>query len=367
MFTLDRKFFKNFDFTLFFSTLALMILSIIFVASASSAKSGNYYFTRQLVWVVGAVVVMFVTLKIDYNTFWKFSRLIYLANIALLLAVLAVGRTSKYGGTHWIWIGPIPLQPSEFSKVFTILTLAKLLVQKENKLNKFSDLFPVFFHIGIPFGLVILQGDLGTALVFIAILFGMLFVAGVKVKHLATLVGAGVAVMPVVWNFLKDYQKKRLIVFINPEMDKLGAGWNIIQSKIAIGSGGILGKGIFAGSQNRLEFLPESHTDFIFSVIGEEVGFLGSGIVLLLFFIIIWRGIKIAGRAKDMYGVLIAIGITSMFFFHVFENVGMALGIMPITGIPLPFVSYGGSAMFTNALSLGLLLNIYFRRQKIRF
>lgn len=367
MFNFDRRFLKNFDFTLFFSAFLLMFASIVFVASASSAKFGNYYFVRQIVWIGLAFITVIITLKIDYNTFWRLNRVIYILNIILLIAVLVLGRTSKYGGAHWIWIGPFPIQPAEFSKVFTILTLAKLLAQKEKKLNKFTDLIPVFIHLGIPFGLIMLQPDLGTGMVFIAILFGMLFIAGAKIKHLAILSGGGIASMPILWRFLKGYQKNRLLIFLNPEMDKLGAGWHIIQSKIAIGSGQILGKGIFAGSQNRLEFLPESHTDFIFSVIGEEVGFLGTSIILLLYFILIWRGIKIAGEAKDMYGVLVATGITSMLLFHILENIGMALGIMPITGIPLPYMSYGGSSMLTNALSLGLLMNIYLRRQKIRF
>lgn len=367
MLNINRRLLKNIDFTLFFAVLALMIMSVIFVASASSAKYGNYYFYRQLMWLIVALITIGITLRIDYNTFWKFSRLIYALNILLLIAVLILGRTSKYGGSHWIWIGPIPLQPSEFSKVFTILTFAKVLTEKDKKLNKLTDLIPVLIHIGIPFGLIMLQPDLGTGLVFIAILFGMLFVAGVKLKHLFILLGMGVSAIPVLWRFLADYQKNRLIVFLNPELDKLGAGWNIIQSKIAIGSGQLFGKGVFAGSQNRLDFLPESHTDFIFSVIGEEIGFIGTVIILLLYFILIWRGIKIAGEAKEMYGTLIATGITSMLLFHILENAGMALGIMPITGIPLPYMSYGGSSMLTNALSLGLLMNVYLRRQKIRF
>jgi rod shape determining protein RodA len=221
--------------------------------------------------------------------------------------------------------------------------------------------------VGIPFLLVLKQPDLGTSLVFLAIVFGMMFVAGISLRHLGAIVGAGLVFMPIFWHFLKDYQKKRLTVFLDPNVDPLGSGYHIIQSKIAIGSGMLFGKGLFNGTQSQLNFLPENHTDFIFAVIGEELGFVGATIILLLYLVLLYRGIKIAGAARDNFGTLLATGITSMIAFHLLVNVGMTAGIMPVTGIPLPLMSYGVSALTTNLVSIGILLNIYMRRQKILF
>ena len=239
--------------------------------------------------------------------------------------------------------------------------------KKVGKLNTFKDLIPIFIFVGIPFFLILKQPDLGTALVFIAILMGMLFVAGIRLKHFVAIIIAGLAALPVFWYFLKDYQKERLMVFLDPNADPLGSGYHIIQSKIAIGSGMFFGKGIFSGTQSQLNFLPENHTDFIFAVVGEETGFIGALIVLLLYFIILYRGIRIASAAKDNFGMLLATGITSMFVFHILVNIGMTMGIMPVTGIPLPLMSYGISSLVMNLFSIGLLLNIYMRRQKIMF
>jgi rod shape determining protein RodA len=200
-----------------------------------------------------------------------------------------------------------------------------------------------------------------------AILLGMLFVAGIKGSLLVKLIGVGIAAMPVFWLFLRDYQKARLTIFMNPNTDPLGAGYHIIQSKIAIGSGQIFGKGLFNGTQSQLKFLPENHTDFIFAVVGEELGFIGAVAILLLYFILLYRGVKTAQNARDRFGMLLAAGITSMMAFHVLVNVGMTIGIMPVTGIPLPFLSYGVSSLTTNLLAIGILLNIQVRRQKIMF
>ena len=248
-----------------------------------------------------------------------------------------------------------------------IISLANLLDKKAGRLNSFKDIIPIFIYVGIPFLLVLKQPDLGTSLVFLAILFGMLFIAGIRMKLLATIVGAGIMVAPLLWHFLKDYQKKRLTVFLDPNVDPLGSGYHIIQSKIAIGSGMLFGKGLFGGTQSQLNFLPENHTDFIFAVIGEELGFIGAVIILLLYFLLLYRGVKVAGAARDSFGMLLATGITSMLTFHVLVNVGMTAGIMPVTGIPLPLMSYGVSSLTTNLVSIGILLNIYMRRQKILF
>jgi rod shape determining protein RodA len=216
--------------------------------------------------------------------------------------------------------------------------------------------------------LIMLQPDLGTALVFIAILFAMLYMSGVPAKHLLVLLLIGAAASPIAYTYgLKEYQRQRLLIFLDPYKDPTGFGYNVIQSTIAIGSGRLFGKGFLAGSQTQLNFLPEHHTDFIFSVVGEEWGFIGAVVVLALFFTIVWRGLRTAAEARDMYGTLVATGLTTMFLFHVLINVGMNMSAMPVTGIPLPFLSYGGTSLMTNLMAVGIMLNIQARRQKILF
>ena len=305
-------------------------------------------------------------LNFDYKVLGKMANTLYGINMLMLLAVMFIGQ-SALGAQRWIQLGPISLQPSEFSKLIMIIALADMLDRKKGQLNSFQDIIPIFLYVGIPFLLVLKQPDLGTSLVFMAILFGMIFIAGIRTKLLMIIFGAGITFMPFFWHFLKDYQKQRLTVFIDPYVDPLGSGYHIIQSKIAIGSGMLFGKGLFGGTQSQLYFLPENHTDFIFAVIGEELGFVGAALILLLYFIVLYRGIKIAGSARDNFGMLLATGITSMLAFHVLVNVGMTAGIMPVTGIPLPLMSYGVSALTTNMISIGILLNIYMRRQKIMF
>jgi len=248
-----------------------------------------------------------------------------------------------------------------------IRALAAMLEKRGGKTNTLGELLPVAAYVGVPFLLVLKQPDLGTSLVFLAIFFGMVFAAGIRLRMLAWIFGLGIAAMPVVWHFLKGYQKMRIMVFMDPNVDPLGAGYHIIQSKIAIGSGMLFGKGLFSGTQSQLNFLPENHTDFIFSVVGEELGFVGCAVLLLLYLIILWRGIRIAQDASDLFGRLLAVGITSMLAFHVLVNAGMTMGIMPVTGIPLPLMSYGVSSLTTNIMAIAILLNIQLRRQKLLF
>jgi rod shape determining protein RodA len=222
-------------------------------------------------------------------------------------------------------------------------------------------------YVGLPFLLVLKQPDLGTSLVFMAIFFGMVFVCGIRLRLLGGIFAAGIAMMPLLWHFLKDYQKMRIMVFMDPNVDPLGSGYHIIQSKIAIGSGMLWGKGLFEGTQSQLNFLPENHTDFIFAVVGEELGFIGVVCLLLLYMVVLWRGIQIAKDASDMFGRLLAVGITSMLAFHVLVNVGMTLGIMPVTGIPLPLMSYGVSSLTTNIMAVAILINIQLRKKKLEF
>jgi rod shape determining protein RodA len=367
---LNRRLLRNLDFILILVSIALIVVSLIFIGSATHINTPGedryWYVQRQGIFALVNMVIIFAMLHFDYRSIGRFANFLYIANLVMLLAVMFIGQ-SALGAQRWIQIGPITLQPSEFSKLIMVVSLANLLDRKFGQLNTWRDILPIFLYVGIPFLLILKQPDLGTALVFMAILFGMLFVAGIPTRMLFMIIGAGAAFMPIFWHFLKDYQKMRLTVFLDPNVDPLGSGYHIIQSKIAIGSGMLTGKGLFGGTQSQLNFLPENHTDFIFAVIGEEVGFVGSLLVLLLYFIMLYRGLKISGAARDNFGTLMAAGITSMMAFHVLVNVGMTAGIMPVTGIPLPMMSYGVSALTTNMVSLGLLLNIYMRRQKILF
>jgi len=319
---------------------------------------------RSRISIVIDIALAAFLMNFDYKILQRYGNHFYVFNLILLILVMLVGQTAL-GAQRWIALGPISVQPSEFSKLIMIIALAAMLEKRGGKINTITDLAPVAAYVGVPFLLVLKQPDLGTSLVFLAIFFGMVFVAGVRLRLLLGIFGAGLAAMPVLWHFLKDYQKMRIMVFMDPNVDPLGAGYHIIQSKIAIGSGMLFGKGLFGGTQSQLNFLPENHTDFIFSVVGEELGFVGCAILLLLYLVVLWRGIRIAQDASDMFGRLLAVGITSMIAFHVLINVGMTMGIMPVTGIPLPLMSV--SSLTTNIMAIAILLNIQLRRQKLLF
>ncbi len=367
---LTNRLLRSLDYTLIGATLLLLAISLVMIGSAThintAAEDRYWYLQRQGMFALLNIIVLVISLYWDYQQLARLAKGMYIINLVLLLAVMFVGH-SALGAQRWIQIGPVSLQPSEFSKLIMIISLAQLLDERKDRLQTWRDLVPIFAYVGVPFLLVMKQPDLGTSLVFLAILFGMLYVAGINQRLLFSIFGAGIAAMPLFWHVLKDYQKQRLTVFIDPGADPLGSGYHIIQSKIAIGSGMLTGKGLFEGTQSQLKFLPENHTDFIFAVIGEELGFIGCLLVLIVFFVLIYRGLQIALGARDDFGCLLAAGIVSMLTFHVLVNVGMTAGIMPVTGIPLPFISYGVSSLTTNMLSIALLLNIYVRRQKLFF
>ena len=358
------------DFTLIAATAAILVMSLVIIGSATHINTPSderYWFVqRQGIFAILNVAVAIFLMNFDYKILQAYGNKMYIFNLIMLVAVMVVGQ-SALGAQRWIQLGPISLQPSEFSKLIMIVSLAGMLEERVGKLNNLHDLLPVAAYVGVPFLLVMKQPDLGTSLVFMAIFFGMIFVCGVNLRLLGGIFGVGLACMPILWHFLKDYQKMRIMVFMDPNVDPLGSGYHIIQSKIAIGSGMLFGKGLFGGTQSQLNFLPENHTDFIFAVVGEELGFIGAAFLLLLYLVVLWRGIKIARDASDMFGRLLAVGITSMLAFHVLVNVGMTTGIMPVTGIPLPFRSYGVSSLTTNILSIAILLNIHMRKQKLLF
>jgi len=377
---INRKLIRNVDYSFIVVVGIILCLSLLVLSSATANINPDkwIYVRKQVIWIGLGLAAILATLSVDYTRLQKYSNLLYLLNLGFLASVLVMGRAS-HGAQLWISFGSFDFQPSELAKILVIITFAGFLNKRQGKLERFRDLIPCFIHVAIPLLLILAQPDLGTSLVFLAITFGMLFLAGAKPSLLMGLLSFGfVAVglalfahfslgMPLP---LEDYQIKRLVVFINPYLDGQGgrgAGWHVIQSLVAIGSGGLLGKGLYQGTQVQLNFLPEHHTDFIFSVVGEELGFLGATVLLVLYLILIIRAIKIAMKAKDLYGTLLVIGIASMWMFHILENIGMAIGVMPITGIPLPFLSYGGSSMLVNMISVGILLNVNLRRQNILF
>ncbi|HRS20875.1 MAG TPA: rod shape-determining protein RodA [Clostridia bacterium] len=364
----DRKLIKNIDLGIVISTILLIVYGMISISSATHIRSGGSMGTLkvQIIAFILGIIGVILILLIDYKTFGDNYVLIYITNVFLLTLVLIIGFSTK-GTRGWIDLGPVNMQPSEVVKIGYILTFAKYLEKKKDNLNKLIDVLPAMLHLGLIVGLIMLQPDTGTALVFIFISIFMLFAAGMSYKIIAGAFGGFLISLPIIWKLLKPYQKNRILVFLNPELDPMGAGYHVIQSKTAIGSGQFLGKGLFEGTQNNLGFILERHTDFIFSVIGEELGLVGALVLMMLFLWLLLRCIHIAKVSKDDYGMLICVGIISMFLFHIFENIGMTIGLMPVTGIPLPFISYGGSNLLTNMAAVGLVLNVGMRRQVIRF
>lgn len=386
---LNRRTFKNLDFFFVFILLLLLGASLVILSTASVnlIESQPYFYVKnQLMWIVVGLGIAIAIASVDYQKFRKFSWWIYGFNIALLLAVFVFGSSAK-GAQRWIPVtANFKIQPSEFAKIFIILTFADFLAKRQGKLNRFRDFIPPFLYVAVPMALIFKQPDLGTTLVFAAIFVGMMFIAGANPWKFGGLIAVGLVIVAfVLWlhfstdlpGFLKfaqglplpfqDYQLKRLTIFLDPMSDTSGDGYHIIQSIWAIGSGGLWGKGYRGGTQAQLNFLPEHHTDFIFSVVGEEFGFIGTITLLFLFAMFLLRAINIASKSQDSYGMLVGTGIVSMFIFHILVNVGMTSGIMPVTGIPLPFISYGGSAMLTNMIAVGLLLSINIRRQRLMF
>jgi rod shape determining protein RodA len=267
------------------------------------------------------------------------------------------------GAQRWIRIGSLSLQPSEFVKITLIIALAKYFQHPPGRKGfSLKDLTLPFLLLGLPMALVLKQPDLGTAIILFLILFSILFFVKIRWTTLLLLGVSGIGILPLLWSFLKEYQKRRIYTFFNPSLDPLGSGYHIIQSKVAVGSGGIFGKGFMKGTQCKLGFLPEQQTDFIFSVVAEEWGWVGSVVVVGLYFLLILWGLRIAVSAKDRYGGILAFGVVSMLFWHAFINIGMTVGIMPVVGIPLPLLSYGGSFMLSTLMGVGLLLNVSMRR-----
>ena len=374
----NKKLLKHINIYIPILVLSLIIIGLFVISSATGMADGNHqpFIRTQIAAAVLGIILIILLLFMDYRIFKDYDIIIYILTIIMLGFIFILGVTVS-GGRRWLSIGPVNFQPSEVSKIFMILFLASYLDRNRNKLNSLKELFKGLLFILPPFILIILQNDLGTALVLMFIFVVMYYGAGGKLKHILFVFGGGFLIVVLIITshvifetplpFLQQYQLNRLIAFVNPAIDPFGIGYNIIQSKIAVGSGLIAGRGFLSGPQNQLNFLPEKHTDFIFAVLGEEFGFIGVAVVLIIYLLLLLQILKVAARAKDGFGQLITIGVMGLFLFHVLENVGMVLGIMPITGIPLPFISYGGSSMVISLIAIGLVININMRRKKIIF
>ena len=378
---MEIKRLKFIDKSYVITLLILLVFGLLVLTSASSSISSDPYFylKKQITSIVLGVIAIIIILRYEYVELKQYSWFLYGLAVLMLIVVLVLGEEVR-GTTGWISIGPLPaIQPAEFTKILLILAFADFLERRKGELNTLAQMLPCFAYMGLPFILIMLQPDLGTALVYIAITLVMMYAAGANPKILFTLLFSAVLLTVLLFLAhvhlglplpLEDYQIKRLIVFLDPYNDGQGGrgpGWNTIQSLVAIGSGGLTGKGLFNGTQVQLNFLPEHHTDFIYAVIGEELGFVGAVFVIILYGILILRAVNISYNAKELYGTLMVLGITAMWLFHIFESIGMSIGLMPVTGIPLPFLSYGGSSMLTNLIAVGLILNVNIRGKKIVF
>lgn len=358
---------KSIDITILFVTLALSAFGLLMISSATQSGirgvSSEYFINRQIMWMIAGFIVFFVLSFFDFKKVEGYALFFYVVTIIMLIAVFFVGKT-KLGAQRWIEFGPANIQPSEFAKLFVIFFLSSFLSRIKDRAPALNEITQSLVIVGIPVVLIFLQPDLGTTVVLLVGWFAAVFASGASLRDMLIFVLAFILVFVLALKFgiLHDYQIKRLTSFLNPEADMSGSGYNIVQAKIAIGSGGLKGKGIYSGTQSLLRFIPERHADFIFSVIGEETGFAGSVFLVILYFILVFRLIMIARAIKDRMSSIFIFSYTAMFVFHVFVNIGMNVGIMPVTGIPLPFVSYGGSFFLINMITLGIIQSLWSSR-----
>jgi rod shape determining protein RodA len=357
MILFDRRTFQAFDYLLLSTFALLLSLGVVLVASASS--QGHY--RRQLVWAAAAIVIAVLVSTLDYRKIVDRAYELWAVAVLVLVGMLFFAPVTS-GARSWVNIGGISLQPSELAKVIAILALAHYFAERDPRPFGMRGLMAPATLAAVPFVLVALQPDLGTASTFLPMLAGIAWVAGIRFRTAAWLTGAGLSVAPIGYLLLEDYQQARLLTFWNPDVDPLGDGYQIIQSKIAVGSGGLLGKGLFSGTQSQLEFLPAQHTDLVFAVLGEEVGFLGVAAALTLYLMLLLRVLQTARMSRDRTGIYIAAGVAAVLLYHLLVNVGMVIGFAPITGIPLPLLSYGGSSALASGIAVGLVISVRTRR-----
>jgi rod shape determining protein RodA len=365
---------RRMDWLLFCAMLALAFASVLFIYSALYHGPGQPiedFYKKQMVWFVVGLVVYLAAALVDYRLICQWATVWYVAAIGSLVLVLMTGQM-RSGARRWLF----GIQPAEIAKLATILTVSYYLFHHTLQTRRqWKTVWVTVAMMGAPFVLIMFEPDLGSALVLIPICFGLMFVAGVRVKHLALAAALGIVLagvgLPIMWKLKENrtgrrsYQKDRLTVFFHHDYDLTGAGWNLNQSLIAVGSGGMTGKGYLQGTQNLLGYLPRKVTknDFLFSVIAEEEGFIGSVVIILLYAVLLFSGLRIAANARDRLGMLLATGVVVMLFFHIFINVGMTIGLMPVTGLPLPLLSYGGSFVLASMTALGLLQNVWIHRR----
>jgi len=362
---IDRRLLSNFDFGLFLIMFILFFISLFEIYSAVNAGSNHLssgFVTRQGIWFAIGLGIFFIIISIDFHYFEQWAALIYWGVNILLIYVLLSGKYAG-GSQRWISLGILNIQPSEFAKISVVIMLARYFSRNmyESGLS-FRELIVPFIYTFIPFLLIAKEPDLGTAGVLILIFVFMIIFVKIEKRTFYYLTVIALIFLPVLSFFLKDYQKKRILTFLNPGRDPLGAGYHIIQSKIAIGSGMIYGKGFLKGTQNALSFIPEQHTDFIFSVYAEEWGFIGSLILLSVYFCLLVWMLKIAGSCRNVFGVLISVGATGILFWQFLINIAMVTGLFPVVGMPLPLISYGGSSVITIIVAMAILMNVSMRR-----
>jgi len=359
---------KNFDFVLLFLTVLTSIFGMVMIMSAT-ASPFKYLLVQGVALILGITAVFFLMI-VDYEYLAKMHKYLYAVSVFLLVLVLIPGiGTVENGARSWFRIGNlISIQPAEFAKLFFIITFSKHISGTGILLNRPKNVLLLCVHIIVLVGLVLLQPDFGTAMVFLCMAFVMLFAAGLAWKYIVALLGVATVAVPVSWFFvLQPYQKDRILTLFNPEADPMGSGYHVVHSKITVGSGQFFGTGLFEGASQYNNFLPERHTDFIFSVVCEELGFIGAVAVIALLVAIILRCVYIGINARNDLGKYICLGVASMFAFHLIENVGMCIGVMPVTGISLPFFSYGGSSLLTNLVAIGMVMNVKYRSKVINF
>lgn len=361
---LDRRLIQNFEWRLVLTAFLLAglgILSIYTATATSPLPLKQHLYLRQATWFAVGAVFLLLAMTINYRTAGRFAYLLYGLAILSLLLVPFFGRVGL-GAQRWIKLGLVAFQPSEVAKLALVFCLARYFEDRKERLTALRTMGGAALLTLLPALLVVRQPDLGTALILLSAGIGLMLLVGLRLR-VAVPVGVGLlALAPIVWTFLKAYQKRRLLVFLNPNLDPLGAGYHLAQSKIAVGSGELWGRGFMAATQSQLNFLPENHTDFIFAVLAEQWGFVGSVATLGLFCLLISRGLKVSMEAKDLLGSLMAFGFTATIGLQALVNIGMVLGIMPVVGIPLPLLSYGGSSMVMTLTGIGLLVNIRMRR-----
>lgn len=364
MLRIDRRLIAHFDWPLLVCALLVIACGLTTVLSATRAPGHlvSALVLRQAMWAGLGLIGLTAALSFDYHWLERYGYFLYAGALALLLATAVLGSAGG-GARRWIALGPVSLQPSEFAKLALVVALARYLHRhvSDGALSLRALLVPVLL-LAPPAALILKQPDLGTVVVLALTAAAVLFVAGMRIRLVLILAAVLVPAAPHVWHHLKPYQQRRILTFVNPQADPLGAGYHVIQSQIAIGSGMLHGKGFLQGTQNRLNFLPEQHTDFIFSVFAEEWGFMGACVLVCLYTALLLRCVIVATRARDAFGVLLAFGLTAAIFGQALVNIGMATGTLPVVGITLPFFSYGGSSLLACMVTIGLLMNISMRR-----